>query len=370
MAEPFKNEFNVELITQMGEHFKRVSPDFNAKDFVAKSTYGLDALELKERSTQIANALVEFLPDNFEEAGNILIDSLAPKEPFDPKLGITSWATWPMNQYVGMQGIEHFEISMKVFKALTPHFSSEFDIRFFLIAEEERTLTHLKNWINDPNHHVRRLVSEGTRPRLPWGIKLQSFANDPTPILPLLDALKDDDEEYVRRSVANSLNDIAKDNPDVVAKIARDWLKGADKNRIWLVKHACRTLIKQGHKKTLQALGYGAPKVSLEKFEIKNKQVKFGSALEFDMVLKSDKNSEQDLIIDYAIHHMKANGEIAPKVFKWKITTLKADVKITAAKKHSIKKITTRKYYNGIHKVEIIINGISFGMQEFELHGV
>lgn len=370
MAEPFKNEFNVEIITQMGEHFKRVSPSFDDKGFVAKAIDGLDTLELKERSNQIANSLTQYLPINFNEATKIIINSLAPVEPYDPKLGITSWATWPLNEYISTNGKEHFEMSMTAFKALTPHFSSEFDIRFFLIAEEERTLTHLKNWLSDANLHVRRLVSEGTRPRLPWGMKLQSFVNDPTPILPLLEALKDDEEEYVRRSVANSLNDIAKDNPDMVAKIAADWINGADKNRTWLVKHACRTLIKQGHKKTLEALGYGAPKVSLKKFEIKNNRVKFGGALEVDMILKSDKNSDQDLIIDYAIHHMKANGKTAPKVFKWKITTLNPGAKINAAKKHPMKKITTRKYYNGKHKIEIIINGVSYGMQEFELYGV
>lgn len=369
MAEPFKNEFNKEMLFQMGEHFKRVSPTFDAKGFTAKASAGLESLELKERSTHIANILADFLPDDFEVAAKILIDSLAPSEPYDPKLGITGWSTWPMNQYVSTHGKNDFETSMRIFKALTPHFSSEFDIRYFLIDDEERTLEVLKSWLHDPNHHVRRLVSEGTRPRLPWGIKLQSFVSDPSPILPLLEALKDDDEEYVRRSVANSLNDIAKDNPDIVANIAKDWLAGANKDRTKLVKHACRTLIKQGHKKTLTALGYGEPQVTLEKFEIKNTQVNFGSALEFDMVLKSDKNIGQDLIIDYAIHHMKANGETTPKVFKWKIATLKSGANITASKKHPMKKITTRKYYNGLHKVEIIINGVSYGIQKFELFG-
>lgn len=368
MAEPFKNEFNKEMLLQMGEHFKRASPSFDANSFTQKASHGLDDLELKERSTHITNALIEFLPDDFETAGKILVDSLAPNQPYDFKLGNTGWATWPMNQYVSAMGTEHFETSMTIFKALTPHFSSEFDIRYFLIEQEVRTLKALKSWLNDPNHHVRRLVSEGTRPRLPWGIKLQSFVTNPAPILPMLEALKDDDEEYVRRSVANSLNDIAKDNPDIVASIAKEWLKDADKNRTKLVKHACRTLVKKGHQKTLEALGYSQPKVTLEKFEIQNSNVKFGDSLQFDIVLKSDNKTEQDLIIDYAIHHMKANGDTTPKVFKWKVSTLKSGATITASKKHPIKKITTRKYYNGLHKVEIIINGISYGIKEFQLY--
>lgn len=369
MAEPFKNAFNIQMLSQMGEHLKRASPTFDAKGFTANASTGLDALELKERSTQISNSLAQYLPNDFELSAKIIIDSLCPNEPYDAKDGITGWATWPINQYVSNNGTKHFDTSMALFKTLTPHFSSEFDIRYFLIEQEVRTLEVLKSWLNDKNHHVRRLVSEGTRPRLPWGIKLQSFVSDPSPILPLLEALKDDEEEYVRRSVANSLNDIAKDNPNIVATIAKDWLKDADKNRTKLIKHACRTLIKQGHKNTLEALGYSEPKVSLEKFEITNFNVKFGDALNFDMVLKSNKNSNQDLIIDYAIHHMKANGTTAPKVFKWKNTTLKSGSNITASKKHPIKQITTRKYYNGLHKVEIIINGVSYGIQEFELHG-
>lgn len=368
MAEPFKNAFNKEMLSQMGEHFKRASPAFDANAFVSKASNGLEHLELKERSTHITNALIEYLPDDFESAAKILVDSLAPSAPYDPKLGITGWATWPMNQYVSTKGKDHFDTAMETFKALTPHFSSEFDIRYFLLEQEERTLEVLTGWIKHPNHHIRRLVSEGTRPRLPWGIKLQSFVSDPSPILPLLEALKDDDEEYVRRSVANSLNDIAKDNPDIVAKIAKDWLKGADKNRTKLVKHACRSLIKQGHKKTLDALGYSEPKINLEKFEVKTKRVKFGDVFEFEMNLKSDKNSDQDLIIDYAIHHMKANGQTAPKVFKWKNSSLKSGATIITSKKHPLKKITTRKYYNGLHKVEIIINGVSFGIKEFELY--
>ncbi len=281
--------------------------------------------------------------------------------------GISGWAVLPMNQYVGHHGLGHFDTSMNVLRQLTKHFSSEFGIRFFLLDQPERTLSVLEDWIEDPSRHVRRLVSEGTRPRLPWSMQLPDFIADPAPILPLLDRLKDDNEEYVRRSVANNLNDIAKDHPDRVAKIAGQWLKGASAEREKLVRHACRSLIKQGHAKTLKALGYGPPSVKLEKLEIKTPQVKFGQALEFEMSLLSDKTKAQDLIIDYVIHHRKANGSTSPKVFKWKTTTLGSKKILSAKRKHPMRKITTRVYYSGTHRLEIVVNGVSQGAQDFEL---
>jgi len=252
-------------------------------------------------------------------------------------------------------------------KEMTKRFSSEFDIRFFLLKEPERTLSILKIWAHDSNHHVRRLVSEGTRPRLPWAMRLPAFIDAPTPILPLLEMLKDDDEEYVRRSVANNLNDIAKDHPDKVAQIAGRWLDGASKNREKLVRHACRTLIKQGHQKTLKALGYEAPRIKLEKLKILTARVSFGDALMFELCLTSTSKKAQPLIIDYAIHHRKANGGTTAKIFKWKKATLAPLATFKATRKHAFRKITTRVYYPGVHKLEIRVNGISLGSKNFAL---
>jgi len=228
-------------------------------------------------------------------------------------------------------------------------------------------LSVLKTWVDDPNCNVRRLISEGTRPRLPWAMRLPAFMADPAPILPLLEALKDDSEEYVRRSVANNLNDIAKDHPDIVARIAGQWLTGADRNRKRLLRHACRTLIKQGHQGTLKALGYGPPRVELEKLGIFTPRVPFGAALEFELWLTSTADYAQPLIIDYAIHHRKASGRTTPKIFKWKTTTLAPLETLRAKRKHAIKKITTRVYYPGAHLLEIFVNGVSIGREDFEL---
>ena len=198
-------------------------------------------------------------------------------------------------------------------------------------------------------------------------MRLPAFMTDPAPVIHLLELLKDDDEEYVRRSVANNLNDIAKDHPDLVAEIASQWLKGAEKNRERLVRHACRTLIKQGHQATLKAFGYNKARVEVDKLEVLNSSVAFGSALEFELGLTSASADSQPLIIDYAIHHQKANGSTSPKVFKWKTLTLERHATLVAKRRHPMKMITTRVYYPGTHKLEILINGTSVGVVDFEL---
>ena len=281
--------------------------------------------------------------------------------------GIAGWAVMPVAHYVGLYGLEHFVLSMTLLKEMTKRSSSEFGSRFFLLEEPKRTLSVLEKWTCDPSQHVRRLVSEGTRPCLPWAMRLPDFIKNPAPILPLLETIKDDEEEHVLRSVAKNLNDIAKDNPDMVAKIARRWLKGASKDREKLVCHACRTLIKQGHQKTLKALGYGPPRIKLEKLKILTAHVPFGETLLFELWLTLTFKKDQPLIIDYAIHHRKANGGTIAKVFKWKKTTLAPLATLKAKRKHPFKKITTQVYYPGTHKLEILVNDISLGTKTFKL---
>jgi len=373
MPELLKNKFNKTAITRMARHFATSWPAFDQKAFVLKATHNLDALELKERESQIAAAMAANLPKDYEHAADIMLASLAPDDDGDiggadiTDAGIAGWMIMPMTLYTGRHGLGHFDTSMILLRELTKRFSSEYGIRYFLLDQPERTLAVLETWTKNPSRHVRRLVSEGTRPRLPWAMQLPAFIKNPTPILPLLDSLKDDEEEYVRRSVANNLNDIAKDHPDRVAKIAGLWLRGADAGREKLVRHACRTLIKQGHTLTLAALGYGPPRVKLERFEIKTPRVHFGEVLEFEMSLLSDAVKAQNLVIDYIIHHRKANGGTTPKVFKWKTARLDSNAVLLAKRKHPIRKITTRVYYSGKHRIEIVVNGVSQGEGEFEL---
>ncbi len=357
----------------MGAELAKAWSGFDHHGFTATATSDLDDLELKARSAQITDALANYLPSDFEKAAQIMLASLSEVNEHAVTngeatgSGISGWAIMPLTYYVGLHGLGHFDLSMTLLREMTKRFSSEFGIRFFLLQVPRRTLIVLSRWTRDNNYHVRRLVSEGTRPRLPWAMRLPAFVGDPAPILPLLESLRDDEEEYVRRSVANNLNDIAKDHPDVVAKIARRWTQGSNPNRRKLIRHACRTLIKQGHRGTLTALGYGPPSISLENLEILTPQVQLGSALVFELSMASTSNHPQPLIIDYTIHHRKANGSTAAKVFKWKRTTLDPSCLLIAKRKHAIREITTRVYYPGTHTLEIRVNGTPVGSSDFAL---
>jgi len=373
MPEPFKNLFNPALIARMGDHLLAAHADFDRDAFVAAASDGLDRLELKERSAQIQAALDKSLPSDFRTACGVMLASLSPKTDEDwqaediETLGISGWAVMPMAEVVAARGLDDFDFAMGVLAEMTKRFTSEFAVRPFLIADPLRGLRIARKWAGDDNYHVRRLASEGTRPRLPWGLRLQSFVQDPKPLLPLLTQLRDDPSEYVRRSVANSLNDIAKDHPDLIAGVAADWLSNAPKDRMRLVKHACRTLIKAGHAPTLAALGYGPAAVDVSPIVLEAPVVNMGGALEFSVTVASHAKTAQPLIIDYVIHHRKANGGTTPKTFKWKVMELGAGKSATLSKKHAIKPITTRVYYAGQHAVEVQINGQSYGEAKFEL---
>lgn len=373
MAEPFKNLFNPTMIGQMGDHIASHYAEFDRTEFLQLACEGLDELELKARSNQIRDALITTLPNNFNQLSEVLVAALHPENNVPLKAikmddqGIRGWAIMPMADVIAMLGIEHFDTSMQALAEMTCRLTAEFAIRPFFIANPQRAIEWAMRWADDDNEHIRRLASEGSRTRLPWGLRLQCFVENPLPLMPLLEKLRDDPSEYVRRSVANNINDIAKDHPERVAKLAEDWLKGASKEREQLVKHACRGLIKQGHPETLAALGYGPAEVEITSFTLANNRLKVGESLQVSVGIKSTAKTDQPLIIDYAIHHQKANGTTSPMVFKWKIAELKPDKTLNAKKQHSFKPVTTRKYYAGAHKIELLINGESKASTAFEL---
>jgi len=368
----FKDFFNRPLVEDMALHLQRVWPAFDRKAFIADALRNFPALELKQRANQIAAALDVHLPKDIPKALKAVTSALRPLradgelDP-DPKKGIAGWAILPFGEYVAARGLDHHAESLAALRELTIRSTSEFAIRPFVVAHQDATLRLLRQWTKDKNEHVRRLVSEGTRPRLPWGLQLKSFVKDPAPILPLLEMLRDDPSEYVRRSVANSLNDIAKDHPDLVAEIAARWLKDGGKGRARLVHHACRTLIKKGHRATLKALGYepGA-KVKLGRFALSPKTLTFGGALTIKAEIVSTARTPQKVVVDYVLHHRKKNGS-APKVFKWKAFTLGAGEAAILERKHVVRRITTRVYYPGLHKVEVMVNGTVLGERRFTL---
>ncbi len=367
--EPFKSNFSTQLVICIADHLQEHIASFERKTFEDPIQKELENLELKERAQLIADHVHIALPDNHEERARVLRAMLHPDDADQPsdECGICGWGIFPLSMVVGQHGLDDFDGSLLLLKEMTKRFSSEFGIRYFLLADQDRTLSILRGWADDPNRHVRRLVSEGTRPRLPWAMQLPRLIDDPVPMLPILEALRDDEEEYVRRSVANHLNDISKDHPDLIARLAGDWMQGADKHREKLVRHACRTLIKQGHPIALKAFGFGKPKLHLDALSIETRTVELGGALTFSANLRSTSDEPQALVIDYLVHFKKANGKLASKVFKWKRVTIQAGRALPLCRSHAIRPITTRRYYSGKHALSLRINGQDFGYAEFDL---
>jgi len=368
MAEPLKNQYGPDVPRAIAVMMGAVYPSFNSTGFVREALDGYELLELMPRGQKIAQALRRHLPDDFERAVAILLDSLDQPHDRDPALNLAAFLYMPHTMFVAQYGLEHFEVSMRAQHALTQRFTAEFSIRPFLEHHPDATLRQLKMWATDPNVHVRRLVSEGTRARLPWAPRLRQFQADPTPVLALLDLLKDDPELYVRRSVANNLNDIGKDHPEVLARTAAAWLKGASAERTWIVGHALRSAVKRGEAGALAVLGFGkAAQVAVRQVQINPTVVRVGAQVRIRLDVVNTQTHVQRVLVDLAVHYIKANGQSSAKVFKLKSLVLSAGQTVTLAKTLSLAEMTTRKHYPGLHRVEVILNGQAQPLGVFEL---
>ncbi len=355
-------------IDRIAAAFKRSDSSFPVAKFRQLAHSGLEALELKARVHHLIAALHTVLPVEFEQSAALLF---AIKEHWDYGDGndsLRGFAAWPVIDYVAVYGLYHPEIALPLLKHLTPLFSAEFALRPFLIHHFEISYQQLQQWLDDEDAHVRRLVSEGTRPRLPWGQQLPRFIANPTPVLALLETLKDDPSDYVRRSVANNLNDIAKNHPDLVIQTCQRWQQNASQERLWIIRHATRSLIKQGHPGSFSLLGHTAtPQLAPPQLRLMTTQLKIGETLNFSVTLHSRAAHPQSIVLDYAIHYVKANGQAKPKVFKLKNLTLAPGETVTLSHKRSFKAISTRRYYPGQHILELLINGTPAGNHPFLL---
>jgi 3-methyladenine DNA glycosylase AlkC len=257
---------------------------------------------------------------------------------------------------------------MQAQHALTQRFTAEFSIRPFLQKHTEATLERLMDWTRDPNEHVRRLVSEGTRPRLPWASRLPAFQRDPTPVLALMECLKDDPALYVRRSVANNLNDIGKDHPGVLANTASAWLTGATPERQWVVQHALRSAVKRGETGALAALGFGAEAdVLIGQPSIAPHRAVIGGKVAVSFEVTNNTAKPQRVLVDFAVHYIKSNGASRAKVFKLQALDLAPCATQRVGKQISLAEMTTRKHYPGLHRVDVILNGRSQLLGNFDL---
>lgn len=364
-----KDGLNRYAVERMANSIQRVYPEFKKAQFVDSAIPNLDTLELKDRVRHLIRTLKPFLPAEFPQTANLLVQLKDHWDPGDPNDNLAGFAAWPVIDYIGEHGLNHPEEALNALKELTGLFSAEFAVRPFFIHHPNLTLQMATEWTQADDEHIRRLASEGSRPRLPWGQHLPQFIADPSPVIALLENLKDDPSEYVRRSVANNLNDISKDHPDAVISLCRRWQKKASPERLWIIRHSTRTLVKSGHPAVFGLLGFTEnPQLNIRDFTITPETIQLGESITFSFILESTSPKPQTLVIDYAVHHRKANGQTSPKVFKFKQLEIGGRETIRLQKKHAVKAITTRTYYPGEHAVEILINGRSHGKTTFQLN--
>ncbi len=362
-----KNMINQPLIEQIADRIRVEHPAFARDEFVAAAAEQLATLELKQRFAWIADKLRDFLPDDYPAALEILVSILDDaRGRFEP-IEDAGFRLLPIPTFVYRHGLEFPEASLDAMVVITLYTSCEGAIRPYIIHHTGLTMTRLHQWALDSNEHVRRLVSEGSRPRLPWWPPLREIIADPSPTLALLESLKDDPSLYVRRSVANHLNDISKDHPELMLERMAAWKSGASAERRWLINHALRSLVKKGDARALAILGYGEAQVTLNALKLAPAVLQFGSELTFSFQLRSTDEKTQNLLVDFVMHFVKANGSTAPKVFKLKRLRLDAGESATIEKRMAIRPISTRRYYPGRQRLEIQVNGRILGGADFEL---
>jgi 3-methyladenine DNA glycosylase AlkC len=360
MATPLKDSFGPDVPARLAEAVAAVDPRFAVREFLAGALDGYDSLELTPRARQTARALHAHLPADYKEAIDVLLASIGPPLEGSELSGMAAFFYAPHVFFVAEFGLDDWETSMRAQYELTKRFTAEYSIRPFLDREPERTLARLREWARDPSADVRRLVSEGTRSRLPWAPRLRRFQLDPTPVLDLLELLKDDSSLYVRRSVANNLNDIGKDHPELLVATCRRWMDGATYERRWLIRHALRSAVKRGDLAALGVLGFGpAEAARVHQVSIEPSRPHIGDTVRISATVSNAGTRQAVFNIDLRVQFVKAHGGTSPKVFKGREVELEAGERTTVSKVISLRQHTTRVHYPGDHLVELIVNGES-----------
>ncbi len=363
-ANAFKLWINRDVLVKIAKEIAAVFPDFDQQRFIALAPK-LDPLELKQRAQLARDQLHEQLPSDFLKALSILLAST--------KAGkLQGFGLWPYTEFVQTYGLEYPKQSLAALAQFTELFTGEFAVRPFLKRDSKTTLAFLMKCASDRSVHVRRWATEGSRPRLPWGERLDGFIKDPTLTLPILEKLKYDDALYVRKSVANHLNDITKDHPQLVVRLLKRWSKEAPPEHLakikWIAHRSLRSLIKQGDAQALSVIGVSSKaQVKVTEFNVGGKKFKIGDRIEIAFALHSLAGKSQRVVIDYIVHYMKSNGAMAPKVFKLKTVDLAPRDVLKVAKRHHLKLVSTRRFYPGAHAIEIQLNGVIHARAEWKL---
>lgn len=357
--EPFKEQLNLKNVQFIGNEIKSNYPEFNIKLFLADLEFIIPQLELKQRIDSIAKALVEHLPQNVEKSFSILVHSA---------VALTGFKAWPLVKVVELIGMHKVDLSLETLLKLTPYFSAEFSIRPFLIHHEKKTLSFLQKNISSKCHHIRRLISEGTRPLLPWGEHIPRFKHDPSLTWHLLEQLKNDESAYVRKSVANHINDHSKNHSNWLIKQLVHWTKNDSTDIQWILKHGLRTLIKKGDSQALKCIGINHSSAQISNVHLTPEKIRLNHNMTISFTIKNPTKKRQNIIVDQKLFLLRANEKYGEKIFKGKTFLLKPKEVLKSQIKLTLKKVTTRRYYNGKQFYSLVVNGQSSKKISFEIY--
>ncbi len=366
MSTLLKDLYSKEFYNHLANALTAVIPDFDKRKFIRMIfVKDFDGKELKERMRHTTEVLRQFLPADYARAAPV-IEKLVKRLQKEEKISILPCLFLP--DYIEQYGLEDFTRSVRAMELVTCFITCEFAVRPFLLKYGDRMIRQMKVWSQHEDHRVRRLASEGMRPRLPWAMAVPALKKDPAPVLRILEILKNDPHEWVRRSVANNLNDISKDHPELVMDIARRW-KNISPETDAVIRHGCRTLLKHGHPEMLRYYQLDSRPISLDDFSIKTLRVPAGGELQFTFSFTNGSRKPQTIRLEYAVYFKRAGGSFSKKVFKISEKEYAPGASVTIQRKQSFKPITTRKYYTGEQRLSVILNGKEYPAGKFELRG-
>ncbi|MCX2729563.1 DNA alkylation repair protein [Saccharopolyspora sp. NFXS83] len=363
---PFAEELiGARTVQELTSALRVVLPDAGLPAVRAAGS-ALPPLALRERSDLLRDALLADLPDGYDEFANVV------RAAGDRAPTFTGWLIWPVTSAVAAKAIEDgrpaaFEDALALLAELTDRLSSEFALRSLLNHDLDRALAVISGWTGSENEGVRRLASEGTRPSLPWAVRVPRLLTEPSSTLPILADLHRDDSEYVRRSVANHLNDLSRVDPGLVTSTAAKWLAEPDANTLRVVRHGLRTLVKRGHPEALRLLGFAPVRVDVTGPNLATDAVAIGEVLTFTASVHNPEPEPARLVIDYLVHHRKADGGQTAKTFKLTTRTLAPGETVDLTRAHPFRVLTTRRYHPGPHGIELQVNGVRSGRVDFTL---
>lgn len=359
MATPLKEMFNAAYYSGLANAVRQVHPSFRKENFLEQVLEGNEGRELNARMRHTSTVLRTHLPKSLPQTVGILKD-VAPLLP-------RGYTALLFPDLIGVHGLDEPALSLDALRYFTEFGSSEFAVREFLRRDLVGTLQVMQRWAEDGNEHVRRLASEGCRPRLPWSFRLEAVVKDPRLTTPILEQLRADPSPYVRKSVANHLNDLSKDHPAYMLGVLRSWDR-EHPHTAWIAKHACRTLIKAGDPETLVLFDLDPEvQVRVDRLVVAPRRLRLGEELRLSFDLVSEAGAARSLVVDYAIHYRKAAGSTSRKVFKLKEVRLEGRQVLSIVKRQRIMDLSTRKHYPGEHIVEVQVNGNTLGAAAFEL---